>query len=54
MGVRRLPAVNAKGRIVGILSLDDIVIELANQLGKIKMLLQLGLDQTTLDDTQGE
>ena len=41
MGVRRLPAVNAKGRVVGILSLDDILIELAEQLGKVRDLLHV-------------
>lgn len=39
MGVRRLPAVNSKGRVIGIVSLDDILIELAAQLGKVRALL---------------
>lgn len=40
MRVRRLPAVNAKGRVIGILSLDDILLELAGQLGKVQELLR--------------
>jgi CBS domain-containing protein len=40
MGVRRLPAVNSKGRVIGILSLDDILIELAGQLSKVQQLIQ--------------
>lgn len=39
MGVRRLPAVNAQGRVIGMLSLDDILIELSNQFAQIKALL---------------
>lgn len=41
MHVRRLPAVNGKGRVIGVLSLDDVLIELAEQLGRVKDLLQL-------------
>lgn len=40
MGVRRLPAVNNKGRVIGILSLDDILIELAGQLSQVQRLIQ--------------
>jgi signal-transduction protein with cAMP-binding, CBS, and nucleotidyltransferase domain len=39
MGVRRLPAVNTQGRLIGMLSLDDILIELSDQFGQIKELL---------------
>jgi signal-transduction protein with cAMP-binding, CBS, and nucleotidyltransferase domain len=39
MGVRRLPAVNAKGRVIGIISLDDILVELARELGQVQKLL---------------
>jgi CBS domain-containing protein len=49
MGVRRLPAVNSKGHVVGILSLDDILIDLAEQMGKIKALLQLERDQPNVE-----
>lgn len=40
MGVRRLPAVNASGRVVGMLSLDDILIALSDELSEIKGLLR--------------
>jgi hypothetical protein len=43
-------AANAKGRVVGILSLDDVLIELADQMGKIQALLQLERDQSNVDD----
>jgi CBS domain-containing protein len=49
MGVRRLPAVNAKGQVVGILSLDDILIDLVGQMGKIKALLELERDQPNVE-----
>ena len=41
MRVRRLPAVNAKGRVIGVLALDDVLIELAEQFGRVKDLLEL-------------
>lgn len=50
MGVRRLPAVNSKGRVIGILSLDDILIELAGQLGKVQELLQVERGTENPDD----
>jgi CBS domain-containing protein len=50
MGVRRLPAVNSKGRVIGIISLDDVLIELADELGQIKKLLQLERTQIDPDE----
>jgi hypothetical protein len=35
---------------VGILSLDDVLIELADQMGTIKALLQVERGQTNVDD----
>jgi signal-transduction protein with cAMP-binding, CBS, and nucleotidyltransferase domain len=49
-GVRRLPAVNAKGRMIGVLSLDDILIELSDELGKIKNPLQVERGQLNVAD----
>jgi CBS domain-containing protein len=50
MRVRRLPAVNAKGRVIGVLSLDDVLIELAAQFDRVKDLLQLERAQTDGDN----
>lgn len=38
--MRRLPVVNAKGRLIGIISLDDILLELTGQLRQVQKLLQ--------------
>jgi CBS domain-containing protein len=50
MRVRRLPAVNAKGRVIGMLSLDDVLIELAEQFGRVKDLLHLEQAQKDADE----
>ena len=51
MGVRRLPAVNAKGRLIGIISLDDILLDLAAQLALVQKLLQAERGSSDVDDT---
>jgi CBS domain-containing protein len=50
MGVRRLPAINAKGLVIGMLSLDDILIELAEELGKVKRLLEAERSTADMDN----
>ena len=50
MGVRRLPAVNAKGKVIGMLALDDILIELADELGKVKRLLEVERGRVDMDN----
>ena len=50
MRVRRLPAVNAKGRVIGMLSLDDVLIELAAQFCRVKDLLELERAQKDVDE----
>lgn len=54
LGVRRLPAVDARGRFIGIVSLDDIVIELSGELGTVRSLLELERSTADLDSPAAE
>jgi CBS domain-containing protein len=40
MQVRRLPVMKPNGRLMGMLSLDDVLVQLAGQLGQVKDLLR--------------
>lgn len=50
MGVRRLPVVKANGRLLGMLSLDDVLVHLAGQLGQLKELLRTELSNGESED----
>jgi CBS domain-containing protein len=39
MRVRRMPAIDASGRAIGMLALDDVLVELAEQLDEVRQLL---------------
>jgi CBS domain-containing protein len=42
-GVRRLPVVSANGQLVGIVSLDDLMVLLGNEMGHVAAALTAGL-----------
>jgi CBS domain-containing protein len=44
LGVRRLPVVNDKGRLQGIVSLDDILIHVARQIGHLGQAVERELE----------
>jgi CBS domain-containing protein len=50
MGVRRLPAVNDGGRVIGMLSLDDVLIALSDQMSQVKALLRAEASRLEADD----
>jgi CBS domain-containing protein len=52
MGVRRLPVVRGNGSLLGMLSLDDVLVQLAGQLGKVKELLRSELARGQTDDDE--
>jgi CBS domain-containing protein len=44
-GVRRLPVVDRQGKVMGILSLDDLLMLLGNEMGHVAATLQRSLDR---------
>lgn len=52
MSVRRLPAVDESGRVIGLLSLDDALISLAGQFAQIEGVLRAETDRS--DETLPE
>jgi len=47
-GVRRLPVVDQKGKVTGILALDDLLIVLGNEMGHVASALQRGLGRVPM------
>jgi CBS domain-containing protein len=47
-GVRRLPVVDQKGKVTGILALDDLLMVLGSEMGHVASALQRGLGRTPM------